>query len=56
MLYLLDANVLISAQELHYPLGRIPQFWSALPLQLTATKGHRLEHQGRSNWRRGFRP
>ena len=27
MLYLLDANVLISAQELHYPLGRIPQFW-----------------------------
>jgi hypothetical protein len=28
MLYLLDANVLISAQELHYPLGRIPQFWA----------------------------
>lgn len=27
MLYLLDANVLISAHELHYPLGRIPQFW-----------------------------
>jgi hypothetical protein len=28
MLYLLDANVLISAQELHYPLKRIPQFWA----------------------------
>ena len=28
MLYLLDANVLISAHELHYPLKRIPQFWS----------------------------
>ena len=27
MLYLLDANVLISAQELHYPLSRIPQSW-----------------------------
>lgn len=30
MLYLLDANMLISAQELHYPLGRIPQFWAWL--------------------------
>lgn len=30
MLYLLDANVLISAHELHYPLGRIPQFWAWL--------------------------
>jgi hypothetical protein len=30
MLYLLDANVLISAHELHYPLQRIPQFWSWL--------------------------
>ena len=27
MLYLLDANVLISADALHYPLKRIPQFW-----------------------------
>lgn len=30
MLYLLDANVLISAHELHYPLDRIPQFWAWL--------------------------
>lgn len=30
MLYLLDANVLISAHELHYPLDRIPQFWTWL--------------------------
>jgi uncharacterized protein DUF4411 len=30
MLYLLDANVLISAHELHYPLKRIPQFWTWL--------------------------
>jgi hypothetical protein len=27
MVYLIDANVLISAQELHYPLHRVPQFW-----------------------------
>lgn len=37
MLYLLDANVLISAQELHYPLARIPQFWTWL--LLTAETG-----------------
>ena len=36
MLYLLDANVLISAQELHYPLGRIPQFWSWILAQADA--------------------
>jgi hypothetical protein len=30
MLYLLDAKVLISAHELHYPLQRIPQFWTWL--------------------------
>jgi hypothetical protein len=30
VLYLLDANVLISAHELHYPIDRIPQFWTWL--------------------------
>lgn len=33
MLYLLDANVLISAHELHYPIDRIPQFWTWLLAQ-----------------------
>ena len=36
MLYLLDANVLISAQELHYPLSRIPQFWNWVLAQADA--------------------
>ena len=30
MIYLLDANVLISAHEDYYPLDRIPQFWTWL--------------------------
>lgn len=38
MLYLLDANVLISAHELHYPLDRIPQFWTWLLAQCDAGK------------------
>jgi hypothetical protein len=29
-LYLLDANVLIRANEDHYPIDRIPQFWAWL--------------------------
>ncbi len=36
MLYLLDANVLISAHELHYPLHRIPQFWVWLLMKASA--------------------
>lgn len=28
MLYLLDANVLITADRLYYPMDRIPQFWT----------------------------
>lgn len=27
MLYLLDANVLITADRLYYPMDRVPQFW-----------------------------
>lgn len=34
MLYLLDANVLITAHNTYYPVNRIPEFWSW------------LEHQG----------
>ena len=30
MLYLLDANVLISAHCTYYPLGRVPEFWDWL--------------------------
>ena len=30
MLYLIDANVLIRAQEDYYPLDRVPQFWTWL--------------------------
>ncbi len=30
MLYLLDANVLIDAHNLHYPLDRVPEFWEWL--------------------------
>lgn len=41
MLYLLDANVLISAHELHYPLDRVPQFWTWL-LAMAATGSVKL--------------
>ncbi|MEL6341108.1 MAG: DUF4411 family protein [Myxococcota bacterium] len=27
MIYILDANVLISAQELFYPIAHVPEFW-----------------------------
>lgn len=30
MLYLLDANVLITAHNLYYPVGSVPEFWSWL--------------------------
>jgi hypothetical protein len=36
MLYLLDANVLITAKDAYYPLDRVPQFWEW------------LEHMGRT--------
>lgn len=34
MLYLLDANVLIAANGLHYPVEQIPQFWNWLADEL----------------------
>jgi hypothetical protein len=30
LLHLLDANVLIAANRLYYPLGRVPEFWDWL--------------------------
>lgn len=30
MLYLLDANVLITAQNLYYPINQVPEFWEWL--------------------------
>lgn len=30
MLYLLDANVLITAHNSYYPIGRVPEFWDWL--------------------------
>ncbi|MGB0697045.1 MAG: DUF4411 family protein [Rhodospirillaceae bacterium] len=33
MLYLLDANSLITPNNLYYPLDRVPQFWEWLELQ-----------------------
>lgn len=33
MLYLLDANTLISAKNLYYPIKRIPEFWDWLVYQ-----------------------
>jgi hypothetical protein len=44
MLYLLDANVLISAHELHYPLDRIPQFWTWL-LEMAAADTVKLPYE-----------
>jgi len=38
MLYLLDANVLITAHNLYYPLHRVPEFWSWLRYQGAAGK------------------
>jgi len=36
MLYLLDANVLITANNLYYPIDQVPEFWSWLHHQATA--------------------
>jgi len=33
MLYLLDANVLITAHNTYYPIARIPEFWNWLRFQ-----------------------
>jgi Domain of unknown function (DUF4411) len=33
MLYLLDANVLITANSLYYPIDQVPEFWSWLQHQ-----------------------
>jgi Domain of unknown function (DUF4411) len=30
MLYLLDANVLITARNRYYPIDTVPEFWSWL--------------------------
>jgi hypothetical protein len=36
MLYLLDANVLITASRLYYPIDQVPEFWSWLQHQATS--------------------
>jgi hypothetical protein len=36
MLYLLDANVLITASRLYYPIDQVPEFWSWLLHQATS--------------------
>jgi hypothetical protein len=33
MLYLLDANVLITANNTYYPIDQVPEFWSWLQYQ-----------------------
>lgn len=38
MLYLLDANVIITAHNTYYPIDRVPEFWSWLQHQ--GTSGH----------------
>ena len=38
MLYLLDANILITAHNTYYPINRVPEFWSWLQHQ--GTSGH----------------
>ena len=38
MLYLLDANILITAHNTYYPLDRVPEFWSWLQHQ--GASGH----------------
>ncbi|MBI3208790.1 MAG: DUF4411 family protein [Candidatus Solibacter usitatus] len=36
MLYLLDANILITAHKSYYPLDQVPEFWSWLKHQAEA--------------------
>jgi Domain of unknown function (DUF4411) len=38
VLYLLDANVLITANSTYYPLDQIPEFWSWLHHQATSNR------------------
>jgi len=38
MLYLLDANVLITANSAYYPLDQIPEFWSWVHHQATSNR------------------
>ena len=38
MLYLLDANVLITANSTYYPLDQIPEFWSWVHHQATSNR------------------
>jgi hypothetical protein len=38
MLYLLDANVLITANSTYYPLDQIPEFWSWVLHQATSNR------------------
>jgi len=43
MLYLLDANILITAKNLYYEFGRVDQYWEWLSFQ--------AEHQGNRFWK-----
>ncbi len=38
MLYLLDANVLITANSTYYPIDQIPEFWSWVHYQATSNQ------------------
>ncbi|MGC9158904.1 MAG: DUF4411 family protein [Terracidiphilus sp.] len=38
MLYLLDANVLITASSTYYPLDQIPEFWGWIHYQATSDR------------------
>lgn len=33
MLYLLDANVLITASRLYYPVDQVPEFWAGCSIK-----------------------
>jgi hypothetical protein len=38
MIYLLDANVLITANNLYYPIDQVPEFWSWVHYQATSNQ------------------
>jgi hypothetical protein len=38
MLYLLDANVLITANSAYYPLDQVPEFWTWILHQATSNR------------------
>ncbi|GGZ45395.1 DUF4411 family protein [Asticcacaulis endophyticus] len=42
MIYLLDANVLMTAHDNYYPLDTVPQFWDWLIA--TGREGHKKYH------------